>query len=501
MNDRIIRPRHDTSKMLAVRFTDAGPVAVTSNMLVADAKASFRAGLGGFLRVRDALPEELPGRSYDDKVKGIQFARDMMGGGTNVARQKPGLRTQQLFAEFGVLKNMGIFSPSTMFNIHDDATIGVVADELEKAICDVPNIMHLKGAARDQAIETHVRMFADAAPNLFTFLELIKQSERIIEQIFTKLHARALFPILNLNTWLETWMFRRRGDTDAVPAQPIDLSGTNKRSSRNNGEQTVPVARPLRAYSEGASWNQMELWRMAEAVANGMPTWNIVDTRTKKAIRALMLAENNLAFFGDPAAIDSGIVGLLSPQAKTGIVHTNASTKFGAGTPETDRVTLIEASSSILLQTEQEFAPDTFAVGTATWLYLTETRYGDLANPSDKLVIDVAMDTLSKRGINEISWIPELGYRPDVKAKYLAQTLDSTEAERLSGGIAGKHCMATFRRDADIVELVVGKDVVPYPSQSEVLGETEARYALSCGGLAIYQPAAMRITTDCGPDA
>jgi hypothetical protein len=501
MNDRIIRPRNDTSAMLAVRFTDAGPTAVTANMLIEEAKANFRKGLGGFLRVRDATPEELPARSYDDKVKGIHFARDMMGGGTNVARQKPGLNTQRLMFEFGVLKNMGIFSPSTMFNVHDDATVGVVADELEKAICDVPNIMHLRGAARDQAIEIHVRQFADAAPNLFTFLELIKQSERVIEQRFTQLYARGLFPVANLNTWLETWMFRRRGDTDAQPAQPIDLSGTNKRSSRNNGEQTVPVARPLRAYSEGASWNQMELWRMAEAVANGMPTWNIVDSRTKKAIRSLMLAENNLAFFGDPAAIANGIVGLLSPQAQTGIVHTNASTKFGAGSPETDRVTLIEATSSILLQTEREYQPDTLAVGTATWLYITETRYGSLANPSDKLVIDVAMDTLRMRGVNEISWIPELGYRPDVKAKYVAQGLDATESERLAGGIATKHAMATFRKDADVVELVVGKDVIPYPSQSEVLGETEARYALSSGGLAIYQPAAMRITTDVGPDA
>ncbi len=500
MQSRIARPKNDNSPMLAVRFTDEGPVGITSRQLADEAKANFRAGAGAFLLARDALPEELAGRSFDDRRSGIHFARDMMGGGTsNVAAQMPGLNAQRLIYEFGVLKNMGVME-GVRFNVHDDSTVAPVADALERAICDVPGLSLLTGAAREQAISQHVRMFCDAAPTLFNFLELIKQSEKVIEQRFTQLYARNLFPILNLNTWLETWMFRRRGDTLAMPAQPIDLSGTNKRSSRNNGEQIVPVPRPLRAYSEGANWNQMELWRMAEAVANGMPTWNVIDTRTKKAIRSLMLSENNLAFFGDPPAMAGGIHGLLSPQATTGITHTNAGTKFGAGDPETDRQTLIQATTSIMLTTKREYMPDTLAVGTKSWLYLTETRYGDLSNPSDRLVIDVAMDTLRMRGINEISWIPELGYDADLEAQYIAQGIGASEAERLAGGIAGEHCMATFRKDAEIVELVVGKDVLPYPAQSEVLGETEVRYAASFGGLAIYQPAAIYITTEVGPD-
>jgi hypothetical protein len=294
-------------------------------------------------------------------------------------------------------------------------------------------------------------------------------------------------------------MFRRRGVTQPMPAQPIDLSAPNKRASRNAGETTVPVARPLRAYSEGAAWNQMEIWRMTEAVANGMPTWNIIESRTKMALRSLMLAENNLAFFGDAAAVDGSIVGLLSATGLTGIPQAPAGTPFGGGNPEDDRLLLIAASSDIILQTERLYQPNTLAVGTATWLYLTETRYGDLSNPSDRLVIDVAMDTLRQRGINEIAWIPELGFRPDVENRYLAQGLSAGEAERLAGGIAGEHCMVTFRKDPEVAELVVGKDVTPYPTQSEVLGETEVRFAAQFGGLAIYQPAAMRITTNVGP--
>ena len=64
-----------------------------------------------------------------------------------------------------------------------------------------------------------------------------------------------------------------------------------------------------------------------------------------------------------------------------------------------------------------------------------------------------------------------------------------------------RSCMATFRKDPKVIELVVGKDVTPYPTQAEVLGETEVRYVIGAGGLAIYQPAACRITTAVGPTA
>ena len=500
MNDRIIRPaKHDDSQTLAIQFREGAAIAVTANQLAAQAIENFHAGLGGFIAARDAEDAMLPGRSYDDAVLGMTFARDVAGSGLNVSTQKPGLRARVFMEEFGILRNSGYFGEDVIFNVHDDDSVRNVMKRLESVIMNPTGCVGLKGQARKIAIQQHIQNVADAAPNLFLFAELIKQSEVIITQQFTQLYARTLFPVLNLSTWLETWMYRRRSRGATRPAQSVDLSASAKRASRNNSEQTVPVARPLRFYQAGAAWNQMEIWRLAEAVANGMPTWNIVAERTEDAIASLMLSEDNLAFFGDPAAISNGIVGLLSPSAQTGITHTPAVTAFGAGDPETDRQLLIQASSSIVLQTEKIYSPNTLAVGTATWLYLTETRYGDLSNPSDRLVIDVAMDTLTKRGINEISWIPALGFRPDLRDQYLAQGLDATESQRLAGGIAGLHCMATFRKDPKVIELVVGKDVTPYPTQAEVLGETEVRYVIGAGGLAIYQPAACRITTAVGP--
>lgn len=505
------------NKQIALRFTSDGKYEyITVGDRIAAAKKNYLDGLGAFVRpARDARDGELNARPFDDRTPGILVGRDMLGSGYSPS-QKPGLNTSKLIQEFGNLRNIGVFDSldsaegltdeqreafkSLRFNTHDEGSIANVADALDVVMRRVPGLTdNIREPARSQMIAEHVRGIVDAAPNLFNFLELVKRTEKIIEKIYTQISARSLFSIANLNTWLETWLFHRLNETQPMPAQPIDLSGPNKRSTVNSGEEFKPVARMLRAYSEGATWNQMELWRMAEAIGNGAPRYDIVNRRTDRAIKSLMLAENNLAFFGDPAAIAQGLVGLLSPSAASGITHTPAGTAFGAGTPETDRQLLLAASESILLQTEQEFAPDTLAVGTKTWIYITGKRYGDLGNPSDKLVIDVALDTLRLRGIREISWIPEMGYRADVQATYQKQGIDSAEAQRLAGGIAGQHCMATFKNSPDVIELVVGKDVVPYPAQSEVHGQFENRFAASFGGLAIYQPAAIRITTNVGP--
>jgi hypothetical protein len=508
MNDRIRNQDDVLNAVVELRLGRDSVELITGAQVRDEAITKFRTTGSRYLIEANATIDMLTQNTAEDRADGYLITRDSLG--TNMGMMvshamRPGLNRNVLLGEWNNLvagRYVNDQGGEIAFNLHDEDAMWQALIAVQQASIDL-DVSAIPARDRKLARINHAKAVADVAPNLFVFAELIKQSEIIIRQQYTKLHARSMFPVLNLNTWLEIWRFTRYDESAVEPAQPIDMRRQPGRLEGARSEEVVPILRPLRAYARGARWDQIELWRLAEAVANGAMSLgqglSITESRTKRAIDSLLLAEDNLAFFGDANAVDNSLIGVLSPTGVSKIPHVPAAVPFGGGDAEDDRKLLLAGSTSIALQTEKEMAPDTVALGTESFLYITEARYGDLSNASSDLVIDEALKTLRMRGINTITWCPPLGYRPDVKARYEAQGLATTEAERLAGGIAGEHCMLVYKKDPETMAMVVGKDVTPYPSQSEVLGETEVRYCASFGAMAIFQPATARVYTNVGP--
>lgn len=344
---------------------------------------------------------------------------------------------------------------------------------------------------------TGVNRVIDNAPGIYLFTELLKRSEKLVEEDFTELYARTVFPIMNLNTWLPQWLYERIDDRGVFP-QTVDLEYLPSNAPRGQ-ESRAAVTRPLVYWHSAASWSNLELLRYAEAVANGAPNIQLDQRRITNAIRMMNWFENILAFFGSPQL---NIQGLFSPEAGTGIQRIASGGVFGSGTTEADRELLTREAKAIISNTEKRLAPNTIMLSTASWLYVTDKRYGDVANPNPETVLEAAEHTLRRLGVTEVMWIPEMGWRAAEQTRLAAHGIPtgvSSEAERLAGGIDGDQCMVTMRRDPEVLEMVVAKDRVMYPARETVNDRVEARMLQGGGGMVFYKPEAIKITTNVGP--
>lgn len=341
---------------------------------------------------------------------------------------------------------------------------------------------------------TGVNRVIDNAPGLYLFTELLKRSEKLIEEDFTEVYARTVFPIMNLNTWLPQWMYERIDDRAMFP-QTVDIEYLPSNAPRGQ-ENRAAVPRPLIYWHTAASWSNLELLRYAEAVANGAPNIQLDQRRINAAIRMMNWFEDILAFFG---STQLNIQGVFSPAADTGIERVPAGGVFGSGTTEQDRELLTREAKLIIENTEKRLAPNTIMLSTASWLYVTDKRYGDVANPNPETVLEAAEHTLNKLGVTEVMWVPEVGWRAAQQARLEAHGLPAAEAERLAGGTDGEQHMITMRRDSEVAELVVAKDRVMYPARETVNDRVEARMLQGGGGMVFYKPEAIKITTNVGP--
>jgi len=336
----------------------------------------------------------------------------------------------------------------------------------------------------------------DAAPGIFLFTELLKRSEVLIEEDLTEMYARSIFPIRNLNTWLPQWSYERIDDRGVLPQtmDPTYLPSGAPRGSENR----APVLRPLAFFHHAASWSNIELLQYAEAVANGAADVRLDQRRINTAIRMMNMREDLFAFFGDD---DLDLHGLFSPEDKTQIQRIPAGTKFGAGAnAEDDRQLLTRDVKVILESTERILAPNTLMLSTNTWLYVNDTRYGDVSADSNQTVLEAAMATLEKLGIEDVIWVPEVGYRAAQEARLQDHGVPAAEATRLAGGVGdGNQDMVVMRRDPTVAELVVAKDRVMYPARETVNDRVEARMLQGTGAMVFYKPEAIRIVTDVGP--
>src|SRR5690606_34397472 len=98
-------------------------------------------------------------------------------------------------------------------------------------------------------------------------------SEKLIEEDYTRLWARAIFPIMDLNTWLPQWTYERIDDRTTFP-ELVDIEYLPSNAPRSSNNR-APAVRPLVFWHHAASWSNLELLRYAEAVANGAPNENL----------------------------------------------------------------------------------------------------------------------------------------------------------------------------------------------------------------------------------
>lgn len=367
---------------------------------------------------------------------------------------------------------------------HDDDSITAFFQDVQKA---------LKNATPNQA-----RDIASAGPSIFLFTELLKRTSKIVEEELTMMWARRIFPIHMLNTWLPVWTYTREAEQSTSLPQYVGFDDVPSHIPRH-GERRVPVTKRLVFFDEGASWTQLELWRMAEAVANGATSYPFDVKRTNSARRNLLYKENLLAFFGDP---EVAILGLLSPSADTGIEHIPATVQFGSSTAEVDRSLLINTAMGVIDATDEQLAPNFIGLSNKAFLHCISRRFGSVDNPSDQTVAQAALATLKDVGINALTRIPELGPRAAEQARLESKGVNTAMAKRLSGGIYDADeedqvdVMLFAKMDAEVVELVVAKDITNYPAIETVRGKTEIRMVMGSGGMEFYKPAGMKIVTN-----
>ena len=389
--------------------------------------------------------------------------------------------------EAGRLATFGLIDRVAASTWDSDESVYELFSKVHAMVLDEARAMRTNGRPSNRVI--------DAAPGMFLFTELLKRTEVMIEEDFTELHARSIFPIVDLNTWLPQWLYTRR-DRRGVFPQPVDIAGLPSAAPRGS-ENRSAVPRPLMFWHSAAAWTELELAQYAEAIANGAARIDLSKDRIDTAIQMMDWYEDCLAFFGND---ELDIHGLFSPQAKTGIERIPSGGGFGTGgDSEYDRALLLRDVQEVIANTERRLNPDTILLPTRAWLYLTVTRYGSTAADSNQTILQAAADSLRDLGIKEVLWCPEVGWSQVQEDRLLDHGVGAAEAEKLAGGLNGDQTMVIMNRSDRTLEMVVAKNRVMFPSRQTVNDNVEARMLQGGGGLAIYKPEAVKIVTDIGP--
>lgn len=516
-----------TPQIIAYRLGPNGMQPRYNTEAIAEFQATLRKSLIDPLVVRDAaqieqrLHEQVAARRRFSAARwyawrdGSDQSQDIINDPRRRGRQRFSITRDMLE---GPAQSVNVYDLGRGFNSRSTATVGhdryrfaKEADALRMMRIvderDLPDwqddesifkfFCHVYDKALEEAknwSRTGMNRVIDNAPGIYLFTELLKRSEVLIEEDFTELYARTIFPILDLNTWLPQWLYERIDDRAMFP-QTVDVEYLPSNAPRGQ-ENRAAVPRPLVYWHTAASWSNLELLRYAEAVANGAPNIQLDQRRINAAIRMMNWFEDCLAFFG---STQLNIQGMFSPEAQTGIERIASGGGFGSGTTEADRELLTREAKLIIENTEKRLAPNTIMLSTASWLYVTDKRYGDAANPSNETVLQAAEATLTKLGVTDVLWVPEVGWRQAQQDRLEAHGLPAAEAERLAGGIDGDQAMITMRRDPEVAELVVAKNRVMYPARETVNDRVEARMLQGGGGMVFYRPEAIKITTNVGP--
>ena len=454
-----------------------------SMITVGDMKAKLRAG------ARDALCYSVRHEYWEGARDGVpivadkQVAFDLVRDMTEPLREKNGINV--ITDEVARLQTLCLIDAGLHVYDHDSFL------EILETVGEI---------VRDNATsEGKVRAsrVLDAAPRLFLWQEAMKMTTKVIEEAFTELYARSFLPVVNYNTWFETYSYERDQDLDHGVAQYVNVAALPSSSGRQS-ENREPVLRKLVFFDADASWTSMELLRYAEAMQHGAPRKALNTSRMARARKKLAHWENVLLMFGDS---NVGIKGILSPG--TGIPTAPAAVKLGApgSTGEDDRRLIVDHVANRIDTTAEIYKPDFVALGLKSWLWANKQIFGTLASGDGTTVAEAILRSIMPMGVSSLALIPELGFRQAEADRMEAKGLSTAEAERIAGGIDKKDCMLVMKRSSEIGEGVIGKDVTMLPEELTSRGTTEMRWVQSCGGYEVYQPEGHEITTDIGPDS
>ena len=473
------------AKLRSARFFSARDGSAKSKDIIADGDAARRS------RFLSPTRDMMRGPSWDRPIARELYTLDSNSVPGFGRWADAGVSADRFVNEVNALKMRGMI----------DALPDFESDESMAALFEKVHDLAQEEAVKQRVDLGNRNRVIDNAPGLYLFSELLKRTSILIEEDFTELWARRIFPIRNLNTWMPQWLFESIDDRGVLPSY-VNIERLPS-SAQRGSENRDGTLRNLAYCFHAASWTKLELMRYAEAVANGAPNIDIGKRRIDNAVRMMNFREDLTTFFGD---IDVDILGLYSDASKTGVERipsTDYGGPFGGAGPDVDRDLLIGAVKQIFIDTETVLAPDTIMLGKESWAHVNDRLYGstDSDAGTNKTVLEMAMPSLEKFGIKDVLLVPEVGFSASQQARLEAHGLSAANAERYAGGDGdGDQSMVVCKRDATVMEMIVAKDRIMYPTQEVHNDRVETRMLQGDGGLAIYKPAGVKIVTDVGPN-
>lgn len=318
----------------------------------------------------------------------------------------------------------------------------------------------------------------DDAPGLFLASELMVHLPEIVKVERVMPYARQILPMRFINApGADSYRFTVLDDFgDAQWASNMDGPVPMVGQKRTN------VIRPLEYIWMGAQWGIRELMQWQQARSNGARLPDFASERPRIAREAILRTENMWLFFGGPA--NSKILGLFSPD--NAIPKQTASTHW-TGLSEAANLSMVQANVTAIRTTYVE-VPDTILMPVAQYDYYATKQWPS----TDKMLLQVMMESLKPLGIQDIIAIPECGFSSTLEAALAKKKYSAADAQRYAGGVDGKDAMVVLTRDESKIAGICAQDVKSLPPEVRPT-MTSVTLISSSGGCEVRKPKAHSI--------
>lgn len=235
-----------------------------------------------------------------------------------------------------------------------------------------------------------------------------------------------------------------------------------------------------------ASWDVDEILAAQFAKNNGYAaTAQIDQAKLNSARKAILQLEEEIAWFGSPKF---NLLGYLSEG--TAIPKTQSPFALDLNqTPDNMYTVLNTGVNEIVTQTYGIETPTLIGLGTEDFIAVNTKITGD---NKDRTVGQSFVD--QNPWIDEIVWIPQLGFSQQAYDQLIKDGYSAAEATRLAGGINGQSVMMTWDRSMDKSALVVVSDL-QLGAPQQWLEKITTLVTMKTGGVEIRKPRAHHILT------
>lgn len=331
-----------------------------------------------------------------------------------------------------------------------------------------------------QSPESRYIKTIDADENYYFNESLILTLSEVTRVEYRPLTTRSIVPVAFLNEpGASQWRYRQvEGFGEA---EITSESSNNPRLADVSGKEFVNDIRELRI---AVKFTRQELLKADFARRNSMLGGSDLQRDKFEAARqALLRSEENIAWFG---AEDYNLQGYLSQG--TGIEQEAAAFPISESSSADQILEVMNNAVTKVVQTEVE-SPNTLGLGTRAFTVVNQKKSGD---NKDKTVAASFLE--DNPWIQEIVWIPQLGYREDLFDQLIKDGKTVSEAQRLAGGIEGQDVMMTWNRDPSRSRLIVAQDFVTTTPFLDRVNDTYIMNYLYTGGMEIKRPRAHHLT-------